>query len=260
MYGLFVSTAYIGLSLLLGFWARRLLRIAAPSNSLPRQLLEEAIATWELCAACFELVIVADNYGVSTYAVYLFLLTIWWGMEWGDSTACPYTHLEDVVQGLASPFVALLKVWAQLAGGLVVFGYIKYLWSLEITENHKGRAYDECTADLQVPVLFGALIEGIATCMCRISSKTIGMIEPKFGAAVDSFIATSLVVAAFNYSGGYFNPALATSLKFGCRGHTGMEHIIVYWIGSSIGAILSVVIFNDIRFQRILRRTIKKDD
>ncbi len=40
-------------------------------------------------------------------------------------------------------------------------------------------------------------------------------------------MATSLVVAAFDYSGGYYNPVLATSLKFGCRGHTNVEHVIV---------------------------------
>lgn len=48
---------------------------------------------------------------------------------------------------------------------------------------------------------------------------------------------------AFNYSGGYFNPVLATALKWGCSGHTNMEHVIVYWIGACVGAILSVPIF-----------------
>lgn len=52
---------------------------------------------------------------------------------------------------------------------------------------------------------------------------------------------------AFNYSGGYFNPVLATSLKWGCDGHTNMEHVIVYWIGSCTGALLSVPIFKMIR-------------
>ena len=50
-------------------------------------------------------------------------------------------------------------------------------------------------------------------------------------------------VAAFSTSGGYFNPVLATGLKFGCKGHTNMEHGIVYWIGSSLGAVCSVYIY-----------------
>lgn len=49
--------------------------------------------------------------------------------------------------------------------------------------------------------------------------------------------------SAFNYSGGYFNPVLATALKWGCRGHSNLEHIIVYWCGACMGAILSVPMF-----------------
>lgn len=48
---------------------------------------------------------------------------------------------------------------------------------------------------LQVPVLYGAAIEGSATCLCRIASKTISEFKPRFSTAIDSFISTSLVVA-----------------------------------------------------------------
>lgn len=47
-------------------------------------------------------------------------------------------------------------------------------------------------------------------------------------------------VSAYNYSGGYFNPMLATSLKYRCSGSTALEHILVYWVGSCTGAIASV--------------------
>lgn len=132
----------------------------------------------------------------------------------------------------------------------------------------------------------GAFIEGIATLLCRLASKTLSEKGPKYANIVDSFIGTSLVVAgnenfklkmqklkvkslkvfrhhivclmllssilisvfyyyfeAFNYSGGYFNPVLSTSLKWGCAGHTEIEHVIVYWIGACSGAILSVPLF-----------------
>lgn len=36
---------------------------------------------------------------------------------------------------------------------------------------------------------------------------------------------------------------LATSLKWGCRGNTHLEHIIVYWLGSCVGALASVPLF-----------------
>merc|ERR1712038_234331 len=79
--------------------------------------------------------------------------------------------------------------------------------------------------------------------LCRLTSKLLSDGEPQFAAAIDSFVATALVVAAFDHSGGYYNPVLATGLKFGCKGHTNVEHVIVYWIGASLGAIASIVVY-----------------
>lgn len=48
---------------------------------------------------------------------------------------------------------ALLITWAELAGGLLVFKYVQMYWVLEIAETHKNKAFEDCTADLQV-ILF----------------------------------------------------------------------------------------------------------
>lgn len=51
------------------------------------------------------------------------------------------------------------------------------------------------------------------------------------------------LISAFDYSGGYFNPALATSLKYGCLGTSFMEHVIVYWVGACAGSIASLRVY-----------------
>lgn len=215
----------------------------------------------------------ADNFGVAAYAIFLFLLTCWWSKVWGDASACPYTHMEAMLEGRTSFKEMALLTWAELMGGCCVYRIVQVFWWLEFAETHKGRAFEECNADLQVSPYVGAAIEGVATLLCRLASKTLSEKEPKFSSYIDSFIGTSLVVAgkslpvselafdycqvfsqkvyafnyallaAFNFSGGYFNPVLATALKWGCRGHSNLEHIIVYWIGACLGAILSVPIF-----------------
>ncbi|XP_055692418.1 aquaporin-11 isoform X2 [Lutzomyia longipalpis] len=239
---LLVSTGYMGISCALAQTARKLTSRMV-KEGLVQELFFEAIAAAELCACCFELIIVADNFGVATYAIYLFLLTVWWSQVWGDATACPYTHMEDMVEGKTSPRNVALKTWAQLMGGCCVFRFVQVLWWLELASTHEGRAFAECTADLQVNPYLGAIIEGIATLLCRLASRSLGELGPKHATLIDSFIGTSLVVAAFNLSGGYFNPVLATALKWGCTGHTNIEHIIVYWIGACVGAVLSVPLF-----------------
>ena len=44
-------------------------------------------------------------------------------------------------------------------------------------------------------MIYGFLIEGIATLLCRLSSKLLSEHEPAYANYIDSFIATSLVVA-----------------------------------------------------------------
>jgi len=237
-----ISTGYI---LLIMFLCELLRKAIAPLNDgLVKTALNEAIAAADLCGVCFELIIIADNYGLAAYGIYLFLATIWWSLHWGDATACPYNHFESCVEGTMTKQETIIRTIAQVIGGVAVFRLIQILWGIEIAETHVGRShsaiYNVCTADLTVPVLHGAVIEGVATWVCRIGSRLISMKEPQYAVAIDSFIATSMVCAAFSTSGGYLNPVLATGLKFGCRGHTPMEFFIVYWIGSSLGAISSI--------------------
>lgn len=97
----------------------------------------------------FELFSVADNWGVWMYALYLFLLTIWWSINWDEASACPYTHMEDVVIRKKSLIVAFLSICAELAGGLLIFKYIQMLWAFQFASTHKNRAYGDCTTDLQ---------------------------------------------------------------------------------------------------------------
>ena len=40
-----------------------------------------------------------------------------------------------------------------------------------------------------------------------------------------------------------FNPMLATVLLSGCKGHNFLDHILIYWIGSISGALLSYKIY-----------------
>lgn len=69
---------------------------------------------------------------------------------WGDATACPYNHMEDLMEGKTSPRVVALKSWAQLMGGCCVYRFVQLLWWFELADTHAGRASAACTADLQV--------------------------------------------------------------------------------------------------------------
>lgn len=88
----------------------------------------------------------------------------------------------------------------------------------------------------------------------------MGDVGVKHSNVIDAFFGTSLVVAAFNYSGGYFNPALATALKLGCAGHTFVEFFLVYWLGATIGAVASVFVYRLQPVQEIVSKLAGKKD
>ncbi|KAJ3645834.1 hypothetical protein Zmor_023461 [Zophobas morio] len=254
-----ISTTYIIIALFLAALTRKIIN-AIFSDSIFKRMVLEFVATLELCAACFELIIVADNWGIWAYALYLCLLTIWWGKNWENATACPYSHVEEILEGFQDVSYAALLIFSQILGAIVTFRYVQILWAMELVETHRSKAFEDCVADLQVHMLLGALIEAAGTCACRITSRFLSETGTKFGNVLDAFFSTMMVVMAFNLSGGYYNPALATSLKLGCEGNTFVEHLVVYWLGATIGSVISVIIFRSAAVQDYLKSLKTKVD
>merc|ERR1711979_99188 len=113
-----ISTGYILLVLFLCELARKLI---APLNpGLVKTALNEAIAAADLCGVCFELIIIADNYGLAAYGLYLFLATWWWALHWGDATACAYNHFESYIEGNMTKQEVIVRVVGQVIGGVAV--------------------------------------------------------------------------------------------------------------------------------------------
>ena len=50
-----------------------------------------------------------------------------------------------------------------------------------------------------------------------------------------------------NFSGGMYNPMLATVLFGGCKGHEWTDHVLIYWIGSTFGALVASYIYPTIQ-------------
>ena len=67
------------------------------------------------------MVLVAEVYGIWMYAVFLFVLTLWWASHWGDAAACPYIHIEAYLDGSSSFSQAFLASLAEIAGGLAIY-------------------------------------------------------------------------------------------------------------------------------------------
>lgn len=64
---------------------------------------------------------------------------------------------------------------------------------------------------------------------------------------VISAFVLAVVLAAFDISGGMFNPMLATALLGGCKGHSHLQHIMVYWMGGFLGTFATIMIYPTIK-------------
>ncbi|KAK8375485.1 hypothetical protein O3P69_008371 [Scylla paramamosain] len=204
-------------------------------NQLLKGCLLELVACAEMCGVSYELAFVNRLFGIWAWSLCVFLLILWRERSWGATTACPYMLLEQYVEAGANPLHVFLKILAQITGAVISCRWVKRLWAME-----EEMQVPECSTDLQVPVVIGFLIEAVLTCVSRLCSRTLGELRPKYASVIDSLFTTALVILAFDYSGGYFNPVLATGLKWNCQGHTNTEYIVVYWAGSILGAMLSL--------------------
>ncbi|KAG7155360.1 aquaporin-11-like isoform X2 [Homarus americanus] len=242
----------IGMLMVLSHVVRGLLRQVV-HGELVRGCLAELVAAAEMVATSYEMSRVFGNHGIIAYSIILFLTILWRIRTWDGVTACPYSLLGQYVEKGAQYHHTMLKILAQLVGGVASIRWVKYMYTIEVMHTHtSGDDIGYCESDIQVPVVMGFLIEGSLTCVCELASRALGEIKPKYAAAINSFFVTSMVLVAFNHSGGYFNPVLATCLKWSCRGHTNTEHIIVYWAGSILGAMLSIKLWNLATVKKVL--------
>lgn len=71
---------------------------------------------------------------------------------------------------------------------------MQVLWAIELVETHKDKAYEECSADLQVDMVMGAIVECVLTCLCRVISKILAVKAFRCSGFVDATFATVMVV------------------------------------------------------------------
>ena len=128
------------------------------------------------------------------------------------------------------------------------------IWDLGLTKMHVSRSYwtsyGVCYAWLAVPPWIGFVFEFIGSLLCNVFSSIIFDFEliPKLNIhkriLLSSSVTTTLVLISFHKTGGFFQPLLAFIRTFGCVGAlqevTILDHIIVYWIGATLGAIIAM--------------------
>ncbi|CAG0923999.1 unnamed protein product [Notodromas monacha] len=188
---------------------------------------------------------VCDHFGVLYYGIGLFLAVLWWAMTWEEAKACPYFHFADMLTRKRGMFDGLSRIAVETVAGLLVYPFVWTFWALGLSTEHRQKAFDlRCITDMQVSPMNAALVEGAGTMACVLFSLYINSKASwKISAPLDALVSSILVCFALNYTGGYYNPVLATSLKLGCDNDDYVDHLAVYWLASSLGCIFACLAF-----------------
>lgn len=216
-------------------------------------LLNELISTCELCADCAELNVIYELHGSLAYGLVLFLLTLLWFQTFGSAHTTPGYLMEDLIliKGLA--VFRSNDLYARFLGQSMAmplaWKFASIYWKYQLLKEHVDMMQvDNCKTSLTTSTTNGFLIEFGCCLVCRLlelaseqllERETSNNSWRRLIHSMSSFVSTLLVVLSLELSGGYFNPVLASSLEYGCKGIEFYQHVAVFWLGPLLGHVLA---------------------
>lgn len=252
---LLVSTVILAATAVATSATRSVIRYSLQPSLFSNCLLD-FLCGLELCICGYELGVVLDIYGIPLYSAFLWLVLCWQAISWGEATANPYSHLLRWCSGSQTLISSMIRVGAGSAGALSSYLLLAPLWRYELSHFHAGRADSSATGacgdDLQVSLIFGTGVELLGTLCCFLSGSLLSDLpflntKPLLITMLDNVVGVALVIAAFDLTGGYFNPNLALGIKLGCGKGGHFQHLAVYWIGPCIGALVAGPLYNGMK-------------
>lgn len=222
--------------------------------NLIKLFIDELISTCELCADCAELNVVYEKHGSLAYGGSLLLLTCLWMNTFGEAHTTPGYLAEEYFliggNGLLKRADTYARFIGQSLAMPLAWRLASVYWRYHLMDEHREMLITEnCRSSLSTSTLNGFAIELVCCLICRLI-ELLGnrLLERQaFGQRLislsSSFVQSLLVVMALELSGGYFNPVLAASLEYGCKGITFYQHALVFWCGPLIGHVLARATF-----------------
>ncbi|KAK1147732.1 aquaporin-12-like [Acipenser oxyrinchus oxyrinchus] len=212
-------------------------------------LLMEIISTFQLCACTHELKLLGD-YGIVDQQIGLtltYVMTVVHLLTFRTATSNPSASLEQIYRRKLSVKSAILRIACQFLSAAVAKLVMHFTWSFAFSELHlrHSRTGLECVSGLHTSSVYnGAAVEFCCAFAVHSAVIKIQQLKAKYRVCFIAGVITFVVFAGGPLTGAVFNPALAFSIQFPCRGNTFLENVIVYGLGPMLGMISSVLLFD----------------
>ncbi|XP_072029617.1 aquaporin-11-like [Amphiura filiformis] len=236
-------------SLLFTFLLVQLMRVTTrrllPSSIY--QFVGEFLCSFQLVTCVYENGLHLKQYGTAIYAIGLFTLSYGYSLTF-DALGNPAAVFERFVKRKITFANGVLRIIFQVVGGLCAYKYIITIWTrMAPTGAHVQRLQQvfagACVSHLQVDMMTGMICEACAMFVCR-SIAGAGIGGKHYYNTVNAMTTVVVVLTGLNWTGMNINPALATATTYNCKGHTLIEHVVVYWIGPFLGVLASIALFH----------------
>ncbi|CAG0881355.1 unnamed protein product [Cyprideis torosa] len=203
----------------------------------------EFLATLEICVGAFEGGIVIETEGLQQFSLVVFGCCVWRFLTWSpEDTACPYSVLGMAVSRKISGKEVLARLFAQLLAAAFSLKAVSFFWDFGLHPRHQGKAFLEswyrCGTHVSTDILTAAVVEALGTCVLAFGVMALPHLTSNMEllfVPLASALIVATVLLGIEYTGGYYNPILASAKTFGCRGTTYGEHLFVYWVSSAVG-------------------------
>lgn len=227
---------------------------SSTKGKLIKLFIDELLSTCELCADCAELNVVYERHGSWAYGASLFLLSYLWIDSFGDAHTTPCYLFEDLMLVQGNRMLKQGDAYARFIGQSLAmpaaWRLASFYWKYQLLNEHQEYLMvDNCKSALTISTIEGFLIEFGCCLICRLI-ELLGhklhennWISQRLLSVSTSFSGTLLVVLAFELSGGYFNPILASSLEYGCKGIEFYQHAVVFWLGPLLGHLFARALY-----------------
>uniref|UniRef100_A0A8C4RIQ7 Aquaporin 11 n=1 Tax=Erpetoichthys calabaricus TaxID=27687 RepID=A0A8C4RIQ7_ERPCA len=92
-----------------------------------------------------------------------------------------------------------------------------------------------CRSSIRTSLFRGASVELVCALAMQSTLLLTQSLDGRFRVHIIAAVITFLVYAGGSLTGAIFNPVLAFSVQFPCKGHTFLENSFVYWLGPVLG-------------------------
>ncbi|XP_019630501.1 PREDICTED: aquaporin-12-like isoform X1 [Branchiostoma belcheri] len=223
------------------FVACKVVRVLLKSTVTPTVYgyINEAISAFQVSFCVAENDFIATNYGIYAAASVLPFLLVSYAFSFDGAKTNPCGVFEDFLSG-GNKLECLGRLLLELVGATLAPKAAYLLWTIELSPAHALKAQEEvCISVLNTGLVAGMVAEGLATFLTRWGSWKLRDFGVNYDIYLGAALSTCVVLLGASWTGMMFNPALAVSMTYGCKGESIIDHVVVYWIGPLIATALS---------------------